>query len=125
MQCQLAALRNRPPRGLHEFPRRTRELGKFYLGEFLMNILRTLLSIFSLLFLLTACDSSTTDDISKVFNDGTTLKVIAGSELKDIEPMLATIKEKTGVQLQMEYIGTLDGAEKITAQQEPFDLAWF
>ena len=49
----------------------------------------------------------------------TTLKVIAGSELKDIEPMLDTIKNKTGVQLQMEYIGTLDGAEKITAQQEP------
>ncbi len=92
-----------------------------------MNSLRTILltNCFSLLLLLTACDSSTTDDISKVFNSGTTLKVIAGSELKDIEPMLATIKEKTGIQLQMEYIGTLDGAEKITAQQEPFDLAWF
>jgi Ca-activated chloride channel family protein len=54
-----------------------------------------------------------------------TLKVIAGSELKDIEPMLAAIKEKTGVQLQMEYIGTLDGAEKIVSQQEPYDIAWF
>ena len=53
------------------------------------------------------------------------LKVLAGSELKDIEPMLATIQEKTGVQLQMEYIGTLDGAEKITAGQEPYDVAWF
>ena len=99
--------------------------GKFYLRGFLMNLLRTLLltNCFSLLLLLTACDSSTTDN--KVFNNNTVLKVIAGSELKDIEPMLATIKEKTGVQLQMEYIGTLDGAEKITAQQEPFDFAWF
>jgi Ca-activated chloride channel family protein len=51
--------------------------------------------------------------------------VIAGSELKDIEPMLATIKEKTGVQLQIDYIGTLDGAEKINAQQELYDIAWF
>jgi Ca-activated chloride channel family protein len=92
-----------------------------------MKLLRTLLltSCFSLLLLLTACDSSVTEDISKVFDKGTTLKVLAGSELKDIEPMLATIKEKTGVQLQLEYIGTLDGAEKITTQQEPFDLAWF
>lgn len=54
-----------------------------------------------------------------------TLKVIAGSELKDIEPMLETIKNKTGVQLQMEYIGTLDGAEKITTGQESYDMAWF
>jgi Ca-activated chloride channel family protein len=63
--------------------------------------------------------------VSTAFKVVPTLKVIAGSELKDIEPMLATIKEKTGVQLQMEYIGTLDGAEKITAQQEPYDIAWF
>jgi Ca-activated chloride channel family protein len=92
-----------------------------------MNLLRTLLltGCFSLLLLLTACDSSTTDTASTTANTGTILKVIAGSELKDIEPMLETIKQKTGVQLQMEYIGTLDGAEKITAQQEPFDIAWF
>jgi len=92
-----------------------------------MNLLRTALltGCFGLLLLLSACDSTTTDEQSTVSNSNNTLKVIAGSELKDIEPMLATIKEKTGVQLQMEYSGTLDGAEKIVTQQEPYDVAWF
>lgn len=93
-----------------------------------MNLLRTLLltSCFGLLFLLTACDNSSTDKLATIFTDNSsTLKIIAGSELKDLEPMLATIKEKTGVQLQLQYIGTLDGAEQIVAQREYYDVAWF
>ncbi len=92
-----------------------------------MKLLRTLLltGCFGLLILLAACDNNATDEKATVSDNSTVLKVIAGSELKDIEPMLETIKQKTGVQLQIEYIGTLDGAEKITAQQEPFDIAWF
>jgi len=92
-----------------------------------MNILRTTLltGYFGLLLLLSACDSTTTEEPSKGSINNATLKVIAGSELKDIEPMLATIKEKTGVQLQIEYSGTLDGAEKIVTQQAIFDVAWF
>ena len=92
-----------------------------------MKLLRTLLltGCFALLIVLAACDNNATDEKATVSDNSTVLKVIAGSELKDIEPMLETIKQKTGVQLQIEYIGTLDGAEKITAQQEPFDIAWF
>jgi Ca-activated chloride channel family protein len=92
-----------------------------------MKLLRTLLltGCFGLLILLTACDKNATDEKSALSDNSSTLKVLAGSELKDIEPMLATIKQKTGVQLQMEYIGTLDGAEKINAQQELYDIAWF
>jgi Ca-activated chloride channel family protein len=58
-------------------------------------------------------------------NPESVLKVLAGSELKDIEPMLEMIKSKTDVQLQMEYIGTLDGAEKLTSQPGLYDIAWF
>ncbi len=53
------------------------------------------------------------------------LSVIAGSELKDIEPMLDEIASQTGVRLKMHYIGTLDGAEKVVLNQEHYDLAWF
>jgi Ca-activated chloride channel family protein len=70
-------------------------------------------------------NSTTPENITTPVSSSTILKVIAGSELKDIEPMLATIKQKTGVQLQMDYLGTLDGAEKIVAQPESYDLAWF
>lgn len=52
------------------------------------------------------------------------LTVLAGSELKDIEPLLPQIEQQTGVRLQLNYIGTLDGAEKLIAG-EPTDLAWF
>jgi Ca-activated chloride channel family protein len=52
------------------------------------------------------------------------LKVLAGSELQDMEPLLGDIESKTGIKLQMAYSGTLDGAEKLIAG-EPTDLAWF
>ncbi len=52
------------------------------------------------------------------------LKVLAGSELKDLEPMLDEIQHKTGVRLQFEYIGTLDGAEQIMSGVKT-DMAWF
>jgi toxic anion resistance protein TelA/extracellular solute-binding protein len=54
----------------------------------------------------------------------TTLRVLAGSELKDVEPLLSDIRKATGVSLRLEYVGTLDGAERIAAGRGT-DLAWF
>jgi len=54
----------------------------------------------------------------------TTLKVLAGSELRDLEPVLRDLESATGVRLQMEYAGSLDGAERL-AGGEKVDLAWF
>jgi Ca-activated chloride channel family protein len=53
-----------------------------------------------------------------------TLTVLAGSELKDLEPMLPDIEKQTGVRLQLSYLGTLEGAERI-ANGDPADAAWF
>jgi Ca-activated chloride channel family protein len=53
-----------------------------------------------------------------------TLTVLAGSELKDIEPLLDQIERETDVRLELEYIGTLDGAESLLSGAE-YDLAWF
>ncbi len=93
-----------------------------------MTLLRTALltGLFALAMLLSACDNAEqSEETTPAAESGKTLKVIAGSELKDIEPMLATIQQQTGIRLDMHYIGTLDGAEKIVAAQERFDLAWF
>jgi Ca-activated chloride channel family protein len=54
----------------------------------------------------------------------TTLTVIAGSELKDLEPLLDQIAEDTGYRLDFTYTGTLTGAERVLGGEE-FDLAWF
>jgi Ca-activated chloride channel family protein len=65
-------------------------------------------------FLLAGCGSSSE----------TKLTVLAGSELKDLEPLFDQIKDETGMVLEMSYVGTLDGAEKLLAGED-FDLAWF
>ena len=54
----------------------------------------------------------------------TTLTVLAGSELQDLEPLFPQIERETGVRLKMEYTGTLTGAEKLLGGA-PYDLAWF
>jgi Ca-activated chloride channel family protein len=52
------------------------------------------------------------------------LTVLAGSELKDLEPLFEQIKDETGLELEMQYVGTLNGAERLMAGEE-VDLAWF
>jgi Ca-activated chloride channel homolog len=55
-----------------------------------------------------------------------TLRVLAGSELRDVEPLLGQIRDATGVNLKFEYSGTLEGAERITAGGSTGpELAWF
>jgi len=53
-----------------------------------------------------------------------TLRVLAGSELKDVEPLLGDLRAATGVNLHFDYTGTLDGAERLTSGDQ-YDLAWF
>ncbi len=77
--------------------------------------LRFILFIFAAL-MLSGCDGQK--------NASESLTVLAGSELRDMEPLLGDIEGKTGIKLQMTYSGTLDGAEKLIAG-EPTDLAWF
>jgi Ca-activated chloride channel family protein len=55
-----------------------------------------------------------------------TLHILAGSELKDVEPLFPDILAKTGINLVFDYIGTLDGAEKVAGGGAGGDsLAWF
>jgi Ca-activated chloride channel family protein len=55
--------------------------------------------------------------------DANVLTVLAGSELKDIEPLLPKLAQATGVNLQMRYAGTLDAVEKLQAG-DAVDIAW-
>ncbi|MDE3720135.1 VWA domain-containing protein [Nocardiopsis sp. N85] len=62
--------------------------------------------------------------------DGTeeraTLRVLAGSELVDMEPLLTEAAERTGVTVEMEYTGTLDGLARIASGDGgDFDAVWF
>jgi Ca-activated chloride channel family protein len=53
-----------------------------------------------------------------------TLTVLAGSELKDLVPLLPDIQKNTGYLLSLKYTGSLDGAQAIV-DGDKSDLAWF
>src|SRR5262249_20584095 len=53
-----------------------------------------------------------------------TLTVLAGSELKDLAPLLPDLQKATGYTLQLRYTGSLDGAEAIV-NGDKADMAWF
>ncbi len=80
-------------------------------------------------FALSACgggSSSTSSSASSSggSDDASTLNVIGGSELADLEPFLDRIRKGSGVGLKLTYSGTLAGVDRITAG-EHFDGAWF
>jgi Ca-activated chloride channel family protein len=53
-----------------------------------------------------------------------TLNVLAGSELKDMIPILDDARAATGVKVNLTYAGSLDGAEQI-ADGTAADAGWF
>jgi Ca-activated chloride channel family protein len=55
-----------------------------------------------------------------------TIHVLAGSELKDVEPFFSDVRARTGINLVFDYVGTLDGAERIAGGGAGNDaIAWF
>src|SRR5262245_25555289 len=56
-----------------------------------------------------------------------TLRVLAGSELADLRPILDQARQATGVTVELTQIGTLDGIEKVAtgAAVRDFDAIWF
>ena len=54
-----------------------------------------------------------------------TLTVLAGSEVKDLQPLLGDIQDHTGIKLKFDYVGTIDGTQQIVDGKDRHDLAWF
>ena len=57
----------------------------------------------------------------------TTLRVLAGSELADMQPVLDEARTATGVGVEFDYVGTLEGAERVAAGNavNSYDATWF
>ncbi|GAA2839706.1 vWA domain-containing protein [Crossiella cryophila] len=53
-----------------------------------------------------------------------TLSVLASSELADLAPVLAELKKDTGIDLAMDYRGTVEASNSLTPGQYKHDLAW-
>jgi Ca-activated chloride channel family protein len=55
------------------------------------------------------------------------LRVLAGSEIKDLEPLLRRADKEAGVKVRLAYTGTLDGAEQVASGRAAgvVDATWF
>jgi Ca-activated chloride channel family protein len=60
-------------------------------------------------------------------NDTQTLRVLAGSEVKDMVPILAKAAAAIGVKTEFKYIGTLAGTELVASggAKGKYDATWF
>ncbi|MGF1426196.1 VWA domain-containing protein [Kitasatospora sp. LaBMicrA B282] len=56
-----------------------------------------------------------------------TLRILAGSEVQDMQPVLADVQRDTGVSVQFGYTGTLAGAAVVASGQADarYDALWF
>ncbi|QES51898.1 hypothetical protein DEJ50_32690 [Streptomyces venezuelae] len=53
-----------------------------------------------------------------------TLRVLAASELADMQPLLGDLRRETGITLTMEYQGTIEATTSLATGQYRHDLAW-
>jgi Ca-activated chloride channel family protein len=70
-------------------------------------------------------DTSSTD--SSLADGPTVLRVLAGSEVKDMLPILAKAESAIGVKVELDYVGTLDGTQEVAsgAAKGKYDATWF
>ncbi|MFF8406503.1 substrate-binding domain-containing protein [Streptomyces sp. NPDC014846] len=54
----------------------------------------------------------------------TTLRVLASDELADLKPLLARLREDTGVRLDLDYRPTNDASDTLLTGRHSYDLAW-
>ncbi|GII58837.1 VWA domain-containing protein [Planotetraspora thailandica] len=72
----------------------------------------------------TACSA---DDDAAPQDGPDVLRVLAGSEVKDLEPLLKEAADAVGVRVSLTYAGTLDGAEQVASggADGRYDATWF
>ena len=56
-----------------------------------------------------------------------TWRVLAGSELADLQPILDEAAKATGITVKFSFTGTIEGAEKVASgtAEQGFDAVWF
>lgn len=78
--------------------------------------------------LLAGCTTEPETEAPKDFSGPpVTLRVLAGSELADMKPVLDEAAKATGVTVTMEFTGTLEGADTVAQGQADgsYDAVWF
>jgi Ca-activated chloride channel family protein len=66
----------------------------------------------------TACSATTEPEST------TRLRVLASTELADMQPLLDDLRRDTGIKLDLDYQDTVDASEDLTSGRYNHDLAW-
>ncbi|MEV6981694.1 VWA domain-containing protein [Sphaerisporangium sp. NPDC051017] len=82
------------------------------------------LGVLTLLVATTACGGA---DTPGPVDGPEVLRVLAGSEIKDLEPLLKRAQDAVGVRVTLSYAGTLDGADQVArgGADGKYDATWF
>lgn len=76
---------------------------------------------------LTALGGCTSSSGKEGHDSATTLRVLAGSEVKDMLPLLADAENATGVHVELSYTGSIQGTELVASGDAAgkYDAIWF
>ena len=88
----------------------------------------TLTAVLAAAVLLAGCTDATNPRPQSTPTDGPhVLRVLAGSEVKDMLPLFTEAEKVTGVHVNLTYTGTLDGTEAVANGQTQgrYDATWF
>jgi Ca-activated chloride channel family protein len=90
-------------------------------------IRRVLVGVVALALLAGCSDAPASPDSPVGKAEPGVLRVLAGSELADLQPVLDEAAKATGVTVKLSFTGTLDGAESVANGQAEsgFDAVWF
>lgn len=78
--------------------------------------------------LLAGCTTANNDDANEGLpNDENTIRVLAGSEVRDMVPILEDAASDIGVKVVFDYVGTLEGTELVASggADGKYDATWF
>jgi Ca-activated chloride channel family protein len=91
--------------------------------------LKVLAGVAALGIVLTGCSNNDSGSApgSGLADGPNVLRVLAGSEVSDMAPVLADLKNETGVEIKIDYAGTLEGTQNVAngSMNGKYDATWF
>jgi Ca-activated chloride channel family protein len=89
---------------------------------------KTLIAVTAVLALsVTAAGCTSANTTQPSYDEAKTLHVLAGSEVKDMQPILQKMESATGIHLEFTYEGTLEGTQEVASGNagSQYDATWF
>jgi Ca-activated chloride channel family protein len=73
---------------------------------------------------LAACGKPASPQAPAAAPEAAPLRIIAGSELKDLEFLRPQLEQAAGRKIRFDYVGTIDMIDRLAASNGGYDLAW-